>query len=375
MKRIVLAVALLCWAGPASAQFGIGKALQTGMKIKDLQISEEEERQIGSLVSEKIRQRYGVVQDKAVHRYVTLVGAALATSSKRPGLGWQFIVLDTDGVNAFAAPGGFVHITKGALALLDNESELAGVLGHEIVHVTEQHTIAAIKKNNAKDLGLEMGPGGGMTKAVLTRLAHRAADMVMAGFGRGEELEADDQGVLLANTVGYAPAGLSAFLTRLRDRNKESSEKRGLFASHPEMTERLEKIDKHIAADKMAGAAVLADRYKKFVSYEPKLQTDIAQVEGGAAGLAGGSKSSSNSAAKSDEAEKDDKPKKRGFGLGGLMKPGGSDDKKSAQVTGSGGARGVDPERNAKGGGNPAPVTVSVTAADITAFKKEGKLV
>ncbi|MGE3842731.1 MAG: M48 family metalloprotease [Vicinamibacterales bacterium] len=374
MKRIVLVMALLAWAVPASAQFGLGKALQTGMKIKDLQISEEEEREIGTMVSEKIRQRYGVVQDKTVHRYVTLVGATLASASSRPGLSWQFIVLDTDGVNAFAAPGGFVHITRGALALMQNESELAGVLGHELVHVTEQHTISAIKKNNAKDLGLEMGPGGGMTRAVLTRLADRAADMVMAGFGRGEELESDDKGVALASKVGYAPAGLSTFLTRLRDRNKDSAEKRGLFASHPEMTERLEKIEKQIAASKMAGAAVLADRYRRFVSYEPKAQSDIAQVEAGAAGLAGGSKPAA-SASKTDEGAKDDdKPKKRGFGLGNLMKPGSSDDKKSAQVTGSGGARGVDPERNAKGGSNPALVAVTVTASDISAFKKEGKL-
>src|SRR5512134_2022242 len=161
MKRRLLAVALVAWAAPAEGQFGaLGKALETGLKVKDLQITDEQEQEIGRLVSDKIRQRYGVVQDQAVHRYVSLVGAAVASPTSRPLSYWHFVVLDTDGVNAFAAPGGFVHITRGALALLRDEAELAGVLGHEIVHVTEQHTMKAIKKSNAKDLGLEMGPGG-----------------------------------------------------------------------------------------------------------------------------------------------------------------------------------------------------------------------
>ncbi len=375
MKQRLLVIALLALAAPASAQFGLTKALETGLKLKDLQITEDEERQIGTLVSEKIRQRYGVVQDKAVHRYVSLVGATLAASSTRPGLAWQFIVLDTDGVNAFAAPGGFVHITRGALALIRSEAELAGVLGHELEHVTEQHTIKAIKKSNAKDLGLDMAPGSGMTQAVLSKIADRAADMVLAGFGRSEELESDEKGLVLSNKVGYAPSGLGAFLTRLSERNKEGGERRGLFASHPEMKERLDRLEKQIARDKLAATATLEDRYKTSVPYEPKAQAEIAQVEAGAAGLAGGGKGGATSApASSDKGTTETKePKKKGFGLGSLMKPGG-EEKKSAQVTGSGGARGVDPERNAKGGSNPALVAVTITKADLAAFKQAGKL-
>ena len=112
-----------------------------------------EEQQIGAGVSEKIRQRYGVVQDANVHRYVALVGTVLAQASSRPSIPWTFVVLDTDGVNAFAAPGGFVHITRGALALLQNEAELAGVLAHEIIHVSEKHTIRAIQKNKTIEMG------------------------------------------------------------------------------------------------------------------------------------------------------------------------------------------------------------------------------
>jgi predicted Zn-dependent protease len=377
MTRLLLVVALMATATPASAQFGgLTKALETGMKLKDLQISEEEERQIGSLVSEKIRQRYGVVQDKAIHRYVGLVGATLAATSTRPGLAWHFIVLDTDGVNAFAAPGGFIHVTRGALALIRTEAELAGVLGHELVHVTEQHTIKAIKKSNAKDLGLDMAPGSGLTQAVLSKIADRAADMVLAGFGRGEELESDEQGLALANRAGYAPSGLGAFLTRLSERNKEAAERRGLFASHPEMKERLDRLDKQVTRDKLAATAVLEDRYRTSVPYEPKAQTEIAQVDAGAAGLTGGGKNTASSTPSSNDkgaSASNEAPKKKGFGLSSLMKPAG-EEKKSAQVTGSGGARGVDPERNAKGGSNPALVAVVITKADLTTFKQEGKL-
>src|SRR5207247_6674767 len=93
------------------------------------------------------------VQDPAIHKYVSLVGTALAEHSERPGLAWTFIVLDTDGVNAFASPGGIVHITRGALGLITNEAELAGVLGHEIGHVAHKHTVNASRKNKAVQLG------------------------------------------------------------------------------------------------------------------------------------------------------------------------------------------------------------------------------
>src|SRR5450759_3324682 len=146
-------------AAPAGAGGGEARQLQSILKraqqARDLVITEGDEIRLGQAVSDKVRARYGVVQDEAVHRYVTLVGAVLAISSSRPGLPWKFIVLDTDGVNAFAAPGGFIHITRGALALLGSEAELAGVLAHEIIHVTEKHTVKAIQKGKMEQMGAE----------------------------------------------------------------------------------------------------------------------------------------------------------------------------------------------------------------------------
>jgi predicted Zn-dependent protease len=365
---VALAAALLLGTAATASvgeQLGslgkLGGAVKKANEVRDLEVTDAEEQQLGASVSEKIRTRYGVVQDVAVHRYVALVGGALAAASPRPGLSWNFIVLDTDGVNAFAAPGGYVHITRGALALIRDESELAGVLGHEIVHITEKHTIKSMQKSQAVQMGASE------TLSSSPELLERAVtatydNIVEKGFGREEENDSDEKGLALSNRIGYAPGGLGAFLTRLKDRNKDSQEKRGLFASHPEMQSRLDNLKKEIAAKKMASTATLADRYQKFISYTPKAAAEIATVTAGSAGLTGGT-----------EAKTEPKKKSGGFGLSKMLPTGGGE-KQQAQVTGSGSARGVDPEKDAKGGSNPKPVAVKVAAAEIAAFKKEGGL-
>ncbi len=139
-------------AAPASAQIGgimrgVNKAADAKQKVDDMTFTEKEERQIGEQVSAQLRAKFGVYQDKEVTKYVTLIGSTLAQVSDKPTLDWNFIVLDTDGVNAFAVPGGIVHVTRGLLGLLKNEAELAGVLGHELTHVTEKHAIAFLKQS------------------------------------------------------------------------------------------------------------------------------------------------------------------------------------------------------------------------------------
>ena len=363
-------------AGEAAGQ--LGSVLKRAQQVHDLQITDEEEQKLGAAVSERIRQRYGVVQDPAVHKYVTLVGAVLAQASSRPNLPWKFIVLDTDGVNALAAPGGYVHITRGALSLMKNEAELAGVLGHEVIHITEKHTMKAIQKGKM----IQMGTSETLSNspALFSKFVDKATEGVMAGFGRGEELEADEKGLVVANKVGYTPKGLSDFLTTIKERNSGSSEKQGLFASHPEMDERLKKLDQKIVDAKLTSTATVDARFQKNITYKPVPLGAVTTVEKGASGLTGGGSGATSDDAKKDDAKKDDqaatddgKKKKKGFGLSRLMGSGG-DEQKSAEVTGSAAGRGLDKERNAKGGANPAPVAVSVTAADITAFKKEGNL-
>lgn len=379
MKHLVVlsttAFLALASAGPAWAdgreQFGsLGKVVKKANQVRELQMSEEEEVKLGTEVSAKIRERYGVVQDAAVHRYVTLVGAVLATSTDRATLPWTFVVLDVDGVNAFAAPGGFVHITKGALALIQNEAELAGVLGHEIIHVTEKHTIRAIQKKGAIKMGAEetLSSNAALFNQVVGEVV---SNITNQAFSSSEESESDQKGLALASKVGYAPQGLAAVLTRLKERNKDNAaEKRGMFPSHPEMQARIDKLNKQAAAMKPAGTATLADRYKKVITFTPVPQAEIPTVAEGSAGLAGGSTAKPD--AKKEEPKKEE-PKKKGFGLGKLISPGGGE-KQSTQASASGGSRGLDPERDGKGGSNPKPVPVKVGVADIQAFKKEGGL-
>lgn len=194
-------------------------------------------------------------------------------------------------------------------------------------------------------------------------------NIVERGFGRAEENESDEQGIALANKIGYAPNGLIGFLTTLKDRNKESKEKRGLFASHPEMQERLDRIGKQITSQKLTASATLQPRYAKNISFKPVPVTLIATIDPGAAGLTGGGAKPEEKKAE----EKKEEPKKGRFGLGKMLPTSGGE-KKQASVTASGGARGVDPEKDSKGGSNPALVAVRVTPADVAAFKKDGGL-
>jgi len=376
MRSLIISsmVTVLAVAGAEARQLpgGLTKGLSIAKKaqdVRDLQMTDQEEAKLGAEVSARIRTRYGVVQDAGVHRYISLLGLALAQGSTRPGLPWTFVVLDTDGVNAFAAPGGYVHITRGALALIKNEAELAGVLAHEIIHVTGKHTIRAIQKSKAVQMGASetlSGSSALMEKAVTATYDN----IVERGFGRAEENESDEQGVALANKTGYAPNGLVTFLTTLKDRNKESTEKRGLFASHPEMQERLDKITKQIASQKLTATATVQPRFAKNITYKPVPLTAIATVTPGAAGLTGGD---AKAGEKKPEETKAEEPKKSRFGLGRMLPTSGGE-KKQAQVTASGGARGVDPEKDSKGGSNPVVVAVKIAAADLAAFRKEGGL-
>lgn len=362
MKLWISIAALIAMASPAHAQLGglmrkVEQAQERKQQFDDMNITEEEEIRLGGDVSLRIRQRFGVVQDAAVHKYVTLVGTVLAEQTSRPKLPWTFIVLDTSGVNAFAAPGGYVHITRGALALIRSESELAGVLGHEIAHVAQKHTVNAIRKSKAVQFGTsETLSNRGM---FLDALADRAYDMVLeSSFDRGDELDADKEGIILVQKAGYAGIGLSEFLTRLAERNEGVAEKNGLFASHPETQERIGKV-KQLAGSK--AGAVVAARYTATIKYQPTDLTQIATVVEGSAGLAAGEKPKPE--------EKKAEGKKRGFGLSNLTKSV-SAGKNEQQVSASGGARGVGADRLAKGGDNPEPVKTSVSASELAAFKK-----
>ena len=356
MTRLLVVVVLVCGVSdPAFAQGALGRIGQVAGKvdkakglsdqIKDLVITEQEEKDMGEQISARLREKYGVVQSAPVHKYVSLVGRVMAGSSTRPTLAWTFIVLDTDGVNAFAAPGGYIHITRGALALIQDEAELAGVLGHEIIHVTEKHTINAIKKAKVQGAAAEA-----VTRSeVLEYLIDRAYENLLENrYDRGDETGSDQAGIRIANGAGYAPSGLGAFLTRLSERNKDLKEPSGVFASHPETRARVDRLTKQIASGKLAATATVAARYKAAISYKPVAVTAVV-------------------ATKTTDT-KPAEPKSK-FGLGGLSSKLGVERTNTGAVA-SAGSRGVNPDRDAKGGSNARGVTVTLTPAEIAAFRK-----
>lgn len=373
MKNATLVVALLLGATPAFAQLGslgeVTKRAGQAQQLAELNISEKEERDLGDRVSATVRSEFGVLQDAAVTKYVSLVGNVLAKASSRPDLKWEFIVLDTDGVNAFAAPGGLVHITRGALGLIKNEAELAGVLGHEISHITKKHTVNAIKKSKMTKMGTD--EVGSRTNYLATVVADLVYDNVVENaWDRGDEDDADQEGVRLANKAGFNPAGLTSFLQKLMDRNKDvkNSKPNGLFATHPETRDRISKVTKQIKAEKLASTAMGEARYATNVKFEATPVSAVALSKSDAKGVAG----AGSTAAK--EEPKKEEPKKSGGMFGGLTnKLSTGKQKESTQASASAGGRAVDPtrpDRYAAGGGNPNKVAVSISAADLEAFRK-----
>ena len=364
----VLAAAMI--AAPAYAQLGglINKAQKvTDAKNKydDLNVTEQEERHLGDRVSANLVDRYGVYQDKSVAKYLSLVGGVLAQQSSRPGLNWTFIVLDTDAVNAFAAPGGVIHVTRGLLGLAKNEAELAGVLGHEIAHVTAKHTVRSIQKTKGISIGSDQAGGGSLKNAIIAKMAEKAYHLILDGeFSREDESEADRVGVQLANALGYAPGGLVDVLKKLDARNSGRDERNGLFASHPAVRDRIAKIEQQIGAQKLAATAKGEARYAKTIHLDARPIAEIATPVEGAAGLAGGDDKD-----KGKEPAKKEEPRKKG-GLLGRFTTSSSEQKQSSQTVASAGARGSFPDRDAKGGSNRALVNAKVTPAELEAFKK-----
>jgi predicted Zn-dependent protease len=210
--------------------------------------------------------------------------------------------------------------------------------------VTARHTVGAIEK--AKRIG---AAGEATRSDFLKGAVDRGYSMILENqFDRNQEMEADRLGVTLANRVGYQPAGMSAFLERLSARNSSLKEPSGMFASHPDTQARLSGLKKVITAEKLGATATVSARYTEHVHFT------LAPIES----LAG---TQSASAAPAGQ-------KSGGLGLGGLKALG--REKSSDQTVSSAGSRGVNPDRDAKGGPVKTLVSVSVSKAEVAAFRK-----
>lgn len=209
---------------------------------------EQEEQAIGRVVAARVLATYPLLDDEDLQRYVNNVGQTVAAYSERPHLDWHFIVLDSDVVNAFAAPGGYIFITTGALDQISSEAGLAAVLGHEIAHVNEKHVLQAVKRGNVFSATLDFASdeiaNAGLTNDMGEKIGQIAFDKLFtSGFSRGDELEADKAGVELAAAAGYRSDAYLAFLASLEElAGSNSSAFRQLGSTHPRPGDRSDAV-------------------------------------------------------------------------------------------------------------------------------------
>jgi Zn-dependent protease with chaperone function len=380
IRAACLALALPLIAVPLHAQFSLNKLKKAVDKaadvveiVDDFTFSEAEEIELGMAISNRIRARYGVAQDPEATRFMSLVGTLVAQKSGRPSIPWKWIILDSEVINAFAAPGGYVHVTRGALAVIRSEAELAGVLAHEAAHINRKHTLKALQKS----MGIELAQNQAsfaVGSALFEAAADQAAKAVMAGFGQAEELDADKVGMEIAFRVGYQAAGLTKFLDTLNSVPTGASSSSALFRSHPETDERIKKLNKAIKKNHLDDGVWLAERYAAAVTYDAARASTGGPADAGSRGVAG---TTEIQPAEQDEstAEEDDDGGK--FTLAKLADPFAmGDEEESAEVTGAGAGRAVGEEEGEDEGGikNTRIVEVQISPEELDAFRKEGGL-
>jgi beta-barrel assembly-enhancing protease len=214
--------------------------------VADLRpVQEPEEIEIGQGMVETLLGARPLLDDPELQRYVSAVGLWVARQSERPDLPWQFGVNDSDHINAFAAPGGYVIVTKGMMASLRNEAELAGVLGHEIAHVVQKHHLRALRKNAVVNLlseGASAATSDSRHRQMVEMLVGPTKELYARGLDKSDEFEADRMGVVLAARAGYDPYGLPAVLTTLAAVNPADSYLALLYKTHPPPDARIQQL-------------------------------------------------------------------------------------------------------------------------------------
>lgn len=228
--------------------------------------SQEEEIQLGREITGNLLGAAPLVKDDTLQQYINQVGRWVATQSERPDLPWHFGVIDSEDVNAFAAPGGYVIITKGLYRKLSSEADLAGVLGHEIGHVIKKHHLKVIQKQQLLSLGANLlGDRVAKDNNTVQKLIGSGAEICARSLDKDAEFEADRIGVVLAGRAGYDPYGLPAVLAEIGHTGKDDGSVALLFKTHPHPDERLARLGEATGnrLDKVTTGKMLENRLYK----------------------------------------------------------------------------------------------------------------
>jgi predicted Zn-dependent protease len=206
----------------------------------------EEEQQIGEAAAEKMVALFGLTNAPELQRYVNLVGAAVARYASRE-LPWRFGVLNTEIVGAYALPGGYIFITRGSLASMSNEAQLAGALGHEIEHAAARHLESEIRSRKTSSWMSEEALAKTKQGQQLVRLRADAVlkDLFSTALSRSKEDDADEQGSRMAAACGFAGNGLLEFIQVLAMESADPTNRRlfgQLLATHPSFDDRVARL-------------------------------------------------------------------------------------------------------------------------------------
>jgi predicted Zn-dependent protease len=268
--RPAFALLLLALAAPAQAQFNfnINKLIDSAKNLRSAtrEIAEPEEISIGNDVAARLLGAAPLAADPGLQRYVNHVGRWVAAQSPRPGLPWRFGVLEAPQVNAFAVPGGTIFVTRGLLAAMKSEAELAGVLAHEIAHVLQKHHLKAIQKGAQTSLAgdaLALALKDARSSQARDKLLSLGTELYTRGLDKADELEADRLGVVLAARAGYDSYGLPAVLQSLQAMNAQDSSLALMFKTHPAPGERLAMLAERMQSvlDAHAAQPHLVERF------------------------------------------------------------------------------------------------------------------
>jgi len=264
-RRIAVACAVLALSGCARNPVTGRPQVTLVSEAKERELSEEEARRVAETM--------GLYDDPALAAYVRAVGERLARVSPRQGLPYDFQVVDMKEPNAFALPAGQVYVSRGLVALLNSEDELAGVLGHEVGHVAARHS--AQRATRAAPIGILTGLGAGVTGIISPTLGDLvggiggfAGALVLAPYSRGQEREADEVGQDLTAKAGWDPAGLPASLRTLeREDALHPGEKRpaSFFSTHPPLPDRVVDTEERAARLMRTTAAPIAGSRAAFL--------------------------------------------------------------------------------------------------------------
>ncbi|MDZ7779405.1 MAG: M48 family metalloprotease [Gemmatimonadota bacterium] len=224
-------------------------------------VSEAGEIEMGREADPQIRAQMGLVENEALQSYVSDMGLRLASVSERPDLPWTFHVVDEPGVNAFALPGGFIYVTRGILAHFDSEAELAGVLGHEIGHVTARHSVSQMSRQQLQQIGLGVGMVLSEDVRQLGGLLSAGMQLINLRYSRGDETQSDELGLRYVSLVGYDPTAMIGVFEMLAQAGGSGQEEGRIpewQLTHPYPENRADNIRARIAEEGLDRSGTVA---------------------------------------------------------------------------------------------------------------------